>query len=73
MISRAVEAEVLRLHHAERWPIARQLLLHPRRCGARNENTGQPCILLWYRSSNPMASRSCCSVQAALGLAVTLQ
>src|SRR5271168_3600489 len=31
MISRAVEAEVLRLHHAERWPIgtiARQLLLH---------------------------------------------
>ncbi|MGH9758402.1 MAG: IS21 family transposase [Candidatus Acidiferrales bacterium] len=31
MIPRAVEAEVLRLHHAERWPIgtiARQLLLH---------------------------------------------
>jgi hypothetical protein len=31
MISRAVEAEVLRLHHAEHWPIgtiARQLLLH---------------------------------------------
>jgi transposase len=31
MISRAVEAEVLRLHHAERWPIgtiARHLLLH---------------------------------------------
>jgi transposase len=31
VISRAVEAEVLRLHHAERWPIgtiARQLLLH---------------------------------------------
>ena len=31
MISRAVEAEVLRLHHAERWPIgtiARQLMLH---------------------------------------------
>jgi transposase len=31
MISRAVEAEVLRLHHAERWPIgtiSRQLLLH---------------------------------------------
>ena len=31
MIGRAVEAEVLRLHHAERWPIgtiARQLLLH---------------------------------------------
>ena len=31
MISRAVEAEVLRLHHAERRPIgtiARQLLLH---------------------------------------------
>src|SRR5580658_3466842 len=31
MISRAMEAEVLRLHHAERWPIgtiARQLLLH---------------------------------------------
>ena len=31
MISRAVEAEVLRLHHAEKWPIgtiARQLMLH---------------------------------------------
>jgi hypothetical protein len=31
MIGRAMEAEVLRLHHAERWPIgtiARQLLLH---------------------------------------------
>ena len=31
MLSRAVEAEVLRLHHAERWPIgtiARQLMLH---------------------------------------------
>src|SRR5260370_35212944 len=31
MISRAVEAEVLRLHHAEHWPIgtiARQLMLH---------------------------------------------
>ena len=31
MISGAVEAEVLRLHHAEHWPIgtiARQLLLH---------------------------------------------
>jgi IS30 family transposase len=31
MISRAMEAEVLRLHHAERWPIgtiARQLMLH---------------------------------------------
>ncbi len=31
MISRSLEAEVLRLHHAERWPIgtiARQLLLH---------------------------------------------
>jgi transposase len=31
MISRAVEAQVLRLHHAERWPIgtiARQLMLH---------------------------------------------
>ena len=31
MISRAMEAEVLRLHHAEHWPIgtiARQLILH---------------------------------------------
>ncbi len=31
MISRAMEAEVLRLHHAEKWPvgtIARQLMLH---------------------------------------------
>ena len=31
MISRAIEAEVLRLHHAEKWPvgtIARQLMLH---------------------------------------------
>ena len=31
------------------------------------------CSRYWYRSSNPMASRSRCSVQAALGLAVTLQ
>ena len=31
MISRAMEAEILRLHHAEHWPIgtiARQLMLH---------------------------------------------
>ena len=31
MITRAMEAEVLRLHHAEKWPIgtiARHLLLH---------------------------------------------
>ena len=31
MITRAMEAEVLRLHHAEKWPIgtiARQLMLH---------------------------------------------
>jgi len=31
MITRAMETEVLRLHHAEKWPIgtiARQLMLH---------------------------------------------
>jgi IS30 family transposase len=31
VITRAMEAEVLRLHHAEKWPIgtiARQLMLH---------------------------------------------
>src|SRR6266404_2376795 len=33
----------------------------------------QSCSRYWYCSSKPTASRSCCSVQVAVGWAVTLQ
>jgi transposase len=54
MISRAVEAEVLRLHHVEHWPIgtiARQLLLHHSTVRRVLAQAGVPAALQTTRPS----------------------